>query len=352
MKRLRVVVCGAVFGRYYLEGLKLLPDQYELVGILGRGGEGSRRAAERYKVPLYTDINEITGEITDVVCVVVKSTIIGGRGTEIAKQLLARGIHVIQEQPVHLKDYQECLRIAHANNCKYSMNTFYPDLSGIREMLKICGKLRKENAISYIRAECSIQLLFPMLDILGKALGGLSGCALEACRTERKQRFRILNGVIRDIPVMLTVDNQIDLGAKESNLTMFHRLQIGTPMGTLMLTDTHGELLWIPVLHEDLKELQPGERNDMSKIRVTESVTGSMDRTLGDIFNDLWPDCMRESLDRFHKEILDGKFVTAENQYMISVCRLWNEIGTLIGPYEKLDTVLERPVSLEELMRE
>lgn len=352
MDKLRVIVCGTVFGRYYLEGLKLISDKYELVGILSRGGQGSCEAAERYGVPLYLNVDEITKDIADVACVVVKSTIIGGEGTDIALKLLNKGIHVIQEQPVHLRDYQECLKAAHSNNCKYSLNTFYPNLSGIREMLDICKRLRDKYSISYIRAECSVQLLFPMLDIIGRAAGGLSGCDFEILSGNKKQRFKVLNGTIKDIPVMLTVDNQIDLTAKESNLTMFHRMQIGTPMGTLMLTDTHSELLWLPVLHEDLKDLAPGEKNDMSNIRVCESVTDSMDRSLGDIFNDIWPDCMREAFDKFYSDVQQKKYVTSENQYMINLCRLWNDIGKLLGPYEKLDVVLERPVSLKTIMKE
>ena len=46
----------------------------------------------------------------------------------------------------------------------------------------------------------------------------------------------------------------MDVAAPESNLVMFHRITLGTPKGTLMLTDTHGGVLWTPVFHEEFEE--------------------------------------------------------------------------------------------------
>ena len=59
-----------------------------------------------------TDIEEISKENVDAVCVVVKSSIVGGNGTDIVMQLLEKGIHVIQEQPIHSEEYKKCLIIA------------------------------------------------------------------------------------------------------------------------------------------------------------------------------------------------------------------------------------------------
>lgn len=41
MKKLRVMVCGVGFGRYYIEAILRLPDMFELVGILSRGSKNS-----------------------------------------------------------------------------------------------------------------------------------------------------------------------------------------------------------------------------------------------------------------------------------------------------------------------
>lgn len=351
MERLRIVVCGTVFGRYYLEGIKLLQDKYELVGIVAKGGERSQKAAERYGVPLITNPEKLTKEQVDVACVVIKSTIIGGDGTDLAKMFLKKGIHVIQEQPVHLKDYQECLMLSKNNNCKYSLNTFYPHLGNIRKMIEVAYVLKKHMPITFIRAECSVQLLFPMLDMIGRVVGGLSPNKFEKLNGEFKQRFAVLNGEIRDVPILLTVDNQMDLSAKESNLTMFHRMQIGTPKGTLMLTDTHSELLWFPVLHEDLKMLDPGKENEMSRIPICQNLTDGEDRTLGEIFNYQWPECMADSFLEFYEDVMAKRFIKAENQQMIYLCHLWNDVGNLLGPYEQVETFLEYPANIYELLR-
>lgn len=249
MRKLRVIVCGVGFGRYYIEAILRLPDLFELVGILSRGSKNSIKLAEKYGVPLMTDIEEISKENVDAVCVVVKSSIVGGNGTDIVMQLLEKGIHVIQEQPIHSEEYKKCLIIAKKNHCKYQLNTFYPYLDSVRKFISIAIRLRKAMPITYIIAESSVQVLFPLLDILNQILGGVQPYKLEKLQGENVQRFSIFNWLIKKCPVTLIVDNQMDVAAPESNLVMFHRITLGTPKGTLMLTDTHGmNLLKVKVL--------------------------------------------------------------------------------------------------------
>lgn len=52
---------------------------------------------------MITDLNEVSKKDFDMACVVIRSTAVGGKGTEIAGALLEKGIHVIQEHPVHYK---------------------------------------------------------------------------------------------------------------------------------------------------------------------------------------------------------------------------------------------------------
>lgn len=184
MRKLRVIVCGVGFGRYYIEAILRLPDLFELVGILSRGSKNSIKLAEKYGVPLMTDIEEISKENVDAVCVVVKSSIVGGNGTDIVMQLLEKGIHVIQEQPIHSEEYKKCLIIAKKNHCKYQLNTFYPYLDSVRKFISIAIRLRKAMPITYIIAESSVQVLFPLLDILNQILGGVQPYKLEKLQGE------------------------------------------------------------------------------------------------------------------------------------------------------------------------
>ena len=80
MKKLRVMVCGVGFGRYYIEAILRLPDMFELVGILSRGSKNSIKLAEKYSVPLMTNIEKIPAETVEVGGVVVKSSSGGGPG--------------------------------------------------------------------------------------------------------------------------------------------------------------------------------------------------------------------------------------------------------------------------------
>lgn len=50
---------------------------------------------------------------------------LGGKGTEIAGALLEKGIHVIQEHPVHYNDIVKLLKVAKENNCVYQVSDTY-----------------------------------------------------------------------------------------------------------------------------------------------------------------------------------------------------------------------------------
>lgn len=352
MKKLRVIVCGVVFGKYYIEGISRLSEQFELVGIVSTGSKRSCDIAEKYNVPLLTDVDSITKEQVDLACVVVKSSIVGGKGTELAVKFLEKGIHVIQEQPIYAEDYKKCLVVAKKAGCKYQLNTFYPNLHAVRKFLDVSSELQKNMPITYIKAESSVQVLFPMLAILNELLGGLSPYGIERLSGERTQRFAILNGEIKKVPLTFIIDNQMDVTAPESNLTMFHRLTIGTPKGTLMLTDTHGTVIWTPVFHEDLKTAIPGDVDSVADIPAQEDLFPDGVGKLGDIVWDKWPVCMMKSLTKMYKEIEEKKFITMENQKALTICQMWNEIGNLLGTYEQVDVPLERPDSLVHILEE
>jgi pyochelin biosynthetic protein PchG len=349
MRRLKTIVCGTVFGRYYIEGIMRLPERFELVGIVSRGSKQSIEMAKKYSVPLITDIGQIKKENVDVACVVVKSTIIGGKGTDLAINFLRKGIHVIQEQPVHYEDYKICLQESKEADCKYELNTFYPNLFAVKKFIETSYIIQKVLPVTYIRAESSVQVLFPMLDILSDVLNGLNPSKFEVLKGNIKQRFAILNGEIKGVPVTLTIDNQMDLSAPESNLTMFHRITLGTQSGTLMLTDTHGKVLWTPVLHESLKSARPGEKNFYAELAAQEEVLDVGVGNLGDIFFNKWPMCMATAFSKFYNDIENKRYITIKNQQMLTLCQLWNKIGNMLGPYETVDIVMKKPAGLKEI---
>lgn len=151
--------------------------------------------------------------------------------------------------------------------------------------------------------------------------------------------------------VTLIVDNQMDVAAPESNLVMFHRITLGTPKGTLMLTDTHGGVLWTPVFHEDLKKQDKLEYDEIFQIETQEYVNDQPIGNLGDIVTERWPNCMEYVLRKFYQDIVNENYISSENQQLLALCEIWNKIGELLGIYEKVEIQTERPCKLDNLLK-
>ena len=113
----------------------------------------------------------------DIVIIVIRSAIVGGKGSEIAKYFLNKGVHVIQEQPVHSDDIVQSLKTMRNQDCLYMINTFYPYIETVK-IYSICSKISRKCSLKYIEASCSIQVLYPLLDILNQSLEGLSPASL------------------------------------------------------------------------------------------------------------------------------------------------------------------------------
>lgn len=118
-----------------------------------------------------------------------------------------------------------------------------------------------------------------------------------------------------------------------------------------MLTDTHGKLIWIPILDERLKKLQHGDNNYLAEIPIQEELGNNKPGTLGDIFLKYWPQCMANVLYDFYDDIKEKRYITQENQQMINVCKLWNTVGNLLGPYKTDVEPLNEPVDLDEFLK-
>ena len=113
----RVLIVGAKFGEMYLNAFMQPPEGLELVGLLAQGSARSRE--------LYTSPEQIP-RMPDIACIVVRSTVAGGTGTQLARHFLTRGVHVIQEHPLHPDDISSLQTLAQEQGCCYWVNTFYP----------------------------------------------------------------------------------------------------------------------------------------------------------------------------------------------------------------------------------
>lgn len=101
--QINVLVCGTRFGKFYVEALKRRTKEMRLVGILTKGSEQSKRYAELLHTVLYTTVEAVPITQVNLVCIAVKTSVMGGEGTELALEFLERGVSVILEQPIHYR---------------------------------------------------------------------------------------------------------------------------------------------------------------------------------------------------------------------------------------------------------
>lgn len=351
--RKRVIVAGTAFGRIYLQALARAADRYELVGILARGNAYSQACADHYGVPLYAAVEQMPDNV-DIACVVVRSGATGGAGSELAQQLLHRGIHVLQEHPVHHREIAACMQAARQGNSAYAVNTLYPNILAIRRFLAVAAYLREQQGLAYIEATCNSQVAYPLLDILGRLAGGLRPWAFAAPAANLgAQPFTRLSASFNGVPISLRVQNQVHPHDPDNHSFLLHRLEVGCEAGVLSLCDTHGPVLWNPRLHaprdssDRLIMAGPGsERLATPTLVVLDpQIPGSYHQ----VFNQVWPDAVSVALDALCRNIEEPARRLHSGVWATEVSMAWREMNSLIGMPELIEPPIPRALSLNAL---
>lgn len=333
-QKLRVVVCGTSFGRFYIQGIQRLKECFQLVGILSTGSEQSRRIAEDLGVRLCTSVNEISLEEIDVACVVVRSNIVGGKGTELALSFLEKGIHVIQEQPVHLTDIMQCYRTAREHQCQYFVETFYPYLSVQKKFLDVAHHILERTKPVYLEVACSLQVLFPMMDMMGKLFGGFSPWKVETEGLRESGMFSQVDGVLKCVPFQLKIQNELNSTNPDNYFHLLHRMTLYTESGSLTLTESHGQIVWNPryVIPRDGDGiLDPYQSEKLLELKINESCGSQELLTIQHMFEQEWPDTIARFLRLAYEHIQTDCFDRQLQQQSLMAAKCWNDIGTLIG---------------------
>ncbi|GAA4203993.1 Gfo/Idh/MocA family oxidoreductase [Streptosporangium oxazolinicum] len=350
---LRVVVCGTNFGRFYAEAVLAHPG-YTLAAILSRGSAASRAYARGLGVPCYTEVDRLPGDI-DAACVVVGSSISGGEGTALAKALIRRGIHVLQEHPVHLDELTECLKLARRHGVQYRLNTHYPHVEPVRAFIRAARRLTARQKPLFLDAATPVHLMHPMVDILGRALGSLRPWRftgpLALPEEVGTQPFRLLQGVLGGVALTVRVHHQLDPADRDNHALHWHRVSLGTEGGVLTLADTHGPLLWSPRLHvnrdDDRRFVLDGPGTGDLDLTTT-SVAGGTG-TFREVFSRLWPRAVGRALDELRAAVTDGEDVLRAAQYDLTVCRIWSDLAARLGPPEIVRPPAPRPLPVGEV---
>jgi thiazolinyl imide reductase len=362
-KKTRVVVCGALFGQVYLRAFSLPDQPFELAGILARGSDRSRAVAAHHGVPLFTDLDEIPSDVT-MACVVVRGGLLGGPGVELAKALMARGIHVIEEHPLHHDELADCLRTARRHGVTYHLNPFYTNTAPVRRFLGAVHELLRRQRPLYVDAACGFQVAYSMLDIVGRALGSVRPWAFGdlaptppevGTATTLDIPFRGLDGVIGGVPCTLRIQNQMDPADPDNYAHLMHRVIIGTEAGNLELVGTHGPIVWSPRPDFPRAVRDPAARphfdyagGDVEALRShldvpSAGILGPAEApSYREIFESVWPAGVAYALRRLRRDALAGDPGTKRGQYHLTLCQLWQEITLRLGPPQLLQAPAPR----------
>ncbi|GAA5040044.1 thiazolinyl imide reductase [Thermocatellispora tengchongensis] len=341
---MRVVVCGTNFGRLYARAVRSLEPRLTLAGIVSRGSAHSRDLAAGLGVPHYDSVDALPDDV-DAACVVVGSTISGGEGTDLARRLLARGVHVLQEHPVHHDEMTECLRLARRHRVQYRVNSHYPHVGPVREFIEAARRLAERQRPLFVEAISPVHVLYPLIDVLGRALGGVRPWRfadpaeppdeLRTLAGGRSHPLRGLYGVLAGVPVGLRVQNQLDPADRDNHALLWHRVAIGAEGGVLTLADTHGPVLWSPRFHAHRDSghrlvLDGSAHLGLDSTTVLTEPVG----TFRDILTTAWPAAIERALLEFAQAIDEAPDPLQAAQYDLTICRIWADIARRLGPPE------------------
>lgn len=357
----KVVVCGTSFGRVYLQAVHEDPE-VELAGVVSRGSAASLAYAKTYGVPHYIGVEQVPGDI-DIACVAVRAGAAGGDGAKLAQSLLSRGIHVLQEHLLHPDELTDCLRTAREHGVRYRLNSFYPHLRPVQLFLHAARLLRERQQPLHVDATAGSQVVYSLLDIIGRAVGRLRPWAIGepaapppelAALADPPMPYSHLTAVVGGVPVSLRVQNQIHPADPDNHALLLHRLAIAFDSGVLTLADTHGPVLWSPRLHTGrdetgrLRMAGPGtERLAVPSTEALDSVAGPAFRS---VFDELWPDSVRFALAQLRADIADPHRSIGAAHWAVTVTALWQRLTTVLGPPELIRPPSPVPVPLPELL--
>jgi thiazolinyl imide reductase len=322
------------------------------VGLLAKGSERSKECAKHYGVNLYTDIGQLPDTI-ELACVILRSGSMGGHGANLSLQLLERGIHVIQEQPIHYKELASCLRTARQNDLHFRISNLYVQLPAVRRFIACAREMLAKQDALYLDATFAIQVSYPMMRILSEALPTIRPWKISNVIKDNGP-FQVVSGILGNIPVTLRVHNEIDPKDPDNHLHLLHCFTIGVEGGRLSLIDTHGPLVWHPRLHvayshnlfNDLLTAAPAHLNEANT-----HMLGSADSmSYRDIFMKQWPSAIGRELSAIREMIQgNGNMGAASAQQELLGAELWHYLTDALGYAVLRSNCKHQPLSADIL---
>lgn len=335
-RRPQAIVVGATFGAIYAEALAAPDAPVELIGLVSKGSAASTALADRLGIALYTDLDDLPH--VDVAFVVVRSGVVGGDGVQICERLLSRGIHVMQEQPVHPNEMLSLLRVAKVNRVLYAVNDFYSRVAPIRQFISAANALDKKARIRYVHARSSIHVAYPLFTILGSVIGALTPAQIMVPTQSGPSQFVAGRLTLADVTVDLLVQNELCASDPDNYARLLHAITVGTDAGELVLAHTHGSTRW---------HRRPHPQAGRADVPVAEPVGIDFEPTAAEIRNELWPNAVRLAAADFVDSV--DRSAIMISQRLLRATRLWSDFTSAMGPVTLIDPEPPILVSAAEL---
>lgn len=355
----RVAVCGTGFGIFYAEAAKRT-EGLELAAIVARGSERSVKCAEKYGVPLYGSVDELPDDI-DMVCVVIRSSMLGGQGTDIALRCLERGKSVILEQPVHYEDLKKLFKAAVKNGCSYMTGNLYANLKEIRRFLQVSKTLRENGSrLEYIRCGSSVQAFYPFVEILGTLTGG--GRPDIQYIDRQRGSFKQVMGEIGGIPFSFQFNNDMNPKDPDNHMQILHTFSCCYDTGRLELVDSRGPLIWYPRLNIPWQVFENGsfpesaegypEYVRRSDVMMLTPDNSDFEKPYHISLENDWVNSIAMDLLRLRDLKTDRSALMIKAQQEQKNSKIWNELSKQFG-YAVLNEQLEQtPIIDTDLKKE
>jgi thiazolinyl imide reductase len=329
--KIRTVVFGSTFGQFYLESLSNLNDDFEIIGLIAGGSERSRKCAEAYGIPLYNNIREINPNDIDLACIILRSGVMGGKGTEFALYCMANGIHVLQEHPIHHKDLTTCLRAAKLNHVHFITGNLYPHLPAFRRFTEVAKHLFETKEVVYLDIALATQVSFPLVQMMIALLPNPRPLKIQHVLKDSGP-FQVLTGEWGGLSFTLRAHNEVNPNDPDNHQHLLHTISIGCSGGTLSLTDTHGPVVWKTQLHiphnELLKNVSPDQQlNEKSTLILGPEFPPSYQ----EILQKQWPRAIEKDL-QMMKNFITGEKKTEQRAHLELLCtQLWHDLTNALG---------------------
>ncbi|MGN2639387.1 Gfo/Idh/MocA family oxidoreductase [Nocardia takedensis] len=310
------IVVGGTFGGVYVDALAGPGSPVRLIGVAGTGAGPARDLAARLGLPFHTDLDALPP--VDIGVVVVRSAIVGGVGSGICERLLDRGVHVLQEQPVHAEEMLRLAAIAHRHRVRYGVNDFYGSVAPVRHFVTAARRLAARTPIRYVQARTAVHVAFPLFTVLSEIVPRLHPARVVGSLGPAAP-FTEVRLTLDEITVDVRIDNTLCARDPDNHLRLLHEITVGTDAGELALAHTHGPTHW-----------RPRDPRALPDSAVVRQVGPGHQPTAGEIVRDLWPAAVRHAVAEFAEAIRERRNPLTHR--FVRAARLWSEVTAAAGP--------------------